>query len=118
MSTLYWLTVLGNINFIALLTSCIFVVICFLTSFEYFDEYGNNAIKKACKISFIGILVSLPLYILIPSKTELYAIYGVGSVINYAKGSKEMQKLPDNAVKALNVYLENIQERDSTSKVK
>lgn len=118
MSTLYWLTVLGNINFIALLTSCIFVVVCFLTSCEYFDEYGNNAIKKACKISFIGILVSLPLYILIPSKTELYAIYGVGSVINYAKGSKEMQKLLDNAVKALNVYLENIQERDSTSKVK
>ena len=115
MNTLYWLTVLGNINLIALVTFCIFTVFCFLSSFEYFDKDGDNSIKKACKISFIGMLVSLPLYILIPSKTELYAIYGVGSVIDYAKSSKEVQKLPDNAVKALNVYLENIQKEDSVS---
>lgn len=60
-------------------------------------------------------LVLLPLYILIPSKTELYAIYGVGTVLDYAKSSKEVQKLPDNAVKALNIYLENIQKEDSVS---
>ena len=116
MSTLYWLTVLGNINLIAVLTSCIFTVVCFLSSFEYFDKDGSNSIKKACKISFIGMLVSLPLYILIPSKTELYAIYGVGTVLDYAKSSKEVQKLPDNAVKALNIYLENIQKEDSMIK--
>ena len=57
----------------------------------------------------------MALYVLIPSKNELYAIYGVGSVIDYAKSSKEVQKLPDNAVKALNVYLENIQKEDSVS---
>ena len=55
---------------------------------------------------------------MVPSKEELYAIYGVGPIIDYAKGSKEVQKLPDNAVKALNVYLENIQKRNNTSKVK
>ena len=43
-----------------------------------------------------------------------FAIYGVGSVIDYAKNSKEVQKLPDNAVKALNVYLESVQKKDST----
>ena len=116
MSTLYWLTVLGNINLVAILTFCIFTVFCLLSSFEYFDKYGSNLIKKACKISFIGMLVSLPLYILIPSKTDLYAIYGVGTVLDYAKSSKEVQKLPDNAVKALNIYLENIQKEDSMIK--
>lgn len=44
----------------------------------------------------------------IPSKEQLYVIYGVGTVIDYAKGSKEVQKLPDNAVKALNMWLENV----------
>ena len=116
MSTLYWLTVLGNINLIALLTFCIFTVFCFLSSFAYFDKDGSNSIKKAYKISFIGMLVSLPLYILIPSKTELYAIYGVGTILDYAKSSKEVQKLPDNAVKSLNIYLENIQKEDSMIK--
>ena len=53
---------------------------------------------------------------MVPSKEELYAIYGVGSVIDYAKSSKEVQKIPDNAVKALNIYLEDIQKRDSMIK--
>lgn len=55
----------------------------------------------------------------IPSEKQLYAIYGVGTVIDYAKGSKEVQKLPDNAVKALNVWLENVnkEEKDSNNKI-
>ena len=60
--------------------------------------------------------MSSALCVLIPSKNELYAIYGIGSIIDYAKDSKEVQKLPDNAVKALNAYLENVQKRDSTNR--
>lgn len=75
-------------------------------------------LKRIWKISLTGFIISLTVEIMVPSKDDLYAIYGVGSVIDYAKGSKEVQKFPDNAVKALNVWLENIQERDSTSKVK
>ena len=54
----------------------------------------------------------------IPLTEQLYAIYGVGTVIDYAKGSKEVQKLPDNAVKALNVWLENVNKdkKDSLNK--
>ena len=44
----------------------------------------------------------------IPSEKQLYTIYGMGTVIDYAKESNEVKKLPDNTVKALNVYLENI----------
>ena len=55
---------------------------------------------------------------MIPSRDELYEIYGVGTVLDYAKSSKEVQKLPDNAVKALNIYLEDIQNRDSTNQTK
>lgn len=46
--------------------------------------------------------------VFIPSKEQLYVIYGVGTVVDYVKGSKEVQKLPDNAVKALNMWLENV----------
>ena len=86
--------------------------ILFFSIFPFLD--GDEPNKKPFKISLIGAIVSFPLCVLIPSKNELYAIYGIGSVIDYAKDSKEVQKLPDNAVKALNVYLESIQKRDST----
>lgn len=61
-------------------------------------------VKKLALCSIITILI----LIFVPSEKQLYAIYGVGTVIDYAKGSKEVQKLPDNAVKALNVWLENV----------
>ena len=115
MITLYWLTVLGNMRILALVVFGASLVVCFLTSFEYFDKDGNPAIKKAFKIGFICMWISLLVGTLIPSKSELYAIYGVGSMIDYARNSKEVQKLPDNAVKALNIYLENIQKEDSTN---
>lgn len=119
MSTLYWITVLGNISTVAVCIFCMFAVFGLVSSFEFFDddfdEEGSKSCKKKFKIWLIGELVSLALCILIPSKKELYAIYGVGSVIDYAKSSKEAQKLPDNAVKALNVYLENMQKEDSTN---
>ena len=111
MVTLYWITVLGNIGSLAALAVAVFVTFCFLSSLNFFDKDVN---KKTFKISLIGIFVSLALCVLIPSKNELYEIYGVGSVIDYAKSSKEVQKLPYNAVKALNVYFENIQKKDST----
>lgn len=119
MSTLYWFTVLGNISTLAEVCFCMFAVFCFFSSFEVFedvfDEEDSKSNKKTFKVCFIGVLVSLALCVLIPSKKELYAIYGVGSVIDYAKSSKEAQKLPDNAVKALNIYFENIQKEDSTN---
>ena len=107
MSTLYWITVLGNLGALALIVFGSSLITCFLTSFEYFDPKGIPAIKRACKISFICLLISLPVGVLTPSKKELYAIYGVGS---YTKDNTEVQKLPDNAVKDL----ENIQKKDST----
>lgn len=112
MGTLYWITVLGNINTLAGLSFAIFMGILFFSIFPFLDEDEPN--KKPFKISLIGAIVSFTLYVLVPSKNELYTIYGIGSAIDYAKNSKEVQKLPDNAVKALNAYLENVQKKDST----
>lgn len=114
MITLYWISVLGSISVLASIALGVFAGLCILSSFGFFDEYCSKSNKKVFKISLIGIVASLALCVLIPTKNELYMIYGIGSVVDYAKDSKEVQKLPYNAVKALNVYLENAQKRDST----
>lgn len=129
MNTLYWITVLGNLYtlgrvllIILLAVTCIIICgigIYALVSFPFIEE-DKIRIKKAFNIVKKLLLYSiLPLLIVtfVPSTKQLYAIYGVGTVIDYTKSSKKVQKLPDNAVKALNVWLENVNKdkKDSTN---
>lgn len=46
MSTLYWLTVLGNLSALALIVFGSSLITCFLTSFEYFNPKGTPSVKK------------------------------------------------------------------------
>ena len=113
MSTLYWITVLGNLNIVAQVALFLFLVAAFFTGIctkidESEGDKSSRALIKAFRISSISTIIAFLMVLFIPSTEQLYAIYGVGTVIDYAKGSKEVQKLPDNAVKALNMWLENV----------
>lgn len=128
MNILYWIIVLGNLCTLGQVlltillmtawgTGCYALIIC------PYDKEDEMRKKKASKIAKKCLLYSiLPFLIVtfIPSAKQLYAIYGVGTVIDYAKENKEVQKLPDNAVKALNVWLENTNKdkKDSTDIIK
>ncbi len=120
MNTLYWLTVLGHVNFVAIFVSTVLLLSFIAMTIPVLDESldCHRTLKRVWKLSLIGSITSLAISVMIPSKDELYAIYGVGTVLDYAKSSKEVQKLPDNAVKALNIYLEDIQKTDSTNQTK
>lgn len=50
---------------------------------------------------------------LTPSTNQCYAIFGVGATLHYVNHSKEVQKIPDNAMKAVNRYLESLAPNDS-----
>lgn len=39
--------------------------------------------------------------------------FGVGATLHYVNHSKEVQKIPDNAMKAVNRYLESLAPNDS-----
>lgn len=130
MEILYWITVLGNLYtlgrvllIILLVVACSIICgigIYALVNFPFIKE-DEIRIKKAFNIVKKSLLYSiLPLLIVtfVPSTKQLYAIYGIGTIIDYAKGNKEIQKLPNNAVKALNVWLENVnkEKKDSINK--
>lgn len=123
MSTLYWIAVLGNINKLGIILTVILLsvgsgagIFAIINSPDDEDDYVKKAFKIAKKCLLYSI-IPLLMVTFIPSTKQLYAIYGVGTVIDYAKESKEVQKLPDNAVKALNVWLENVNKdkKDSTN---
>ena len=51
--------------------------------------------------------------VIIPTTKQCYAIFGVGTVLNYVNNNDEAKQIPDNAMKAVNRYLESLAPNDS-----
>lgn len=57
--------------------------------------------------------IAVVLYVLTPSTNQCYAIFGVGATLHYVNHSEEVQRIPDNVMKAVNRYLESLAPNDS-----
>lgn len=57
--------------------------------------------------------IAAVLCVLTPSTNQCYAIFGVGATLHYVNHSEEVQRIPDNAMKAVNRYLESLAPNDS-----
>ncbi len=86
------------------------------------DEFDEESTKIFLKYTggFLKYIILGGLFwimaVSIPSTKDAYAIFGVGATLNYLNNSSEAQKIPDNALKAVNYYLESIvpEKNDST----
>ena len=66
----------------------------------------DNAIKRANnKLIIGGILIVFSFAI--PSEKKLYAIYGIGSTIDYIKSNDKAKEIPDKAIDCIYKYLDN-----------
>ena len=61
----------------------------------------------------LSAFIIMMLAVLTPSTNQCYAIFGVGATLHYVNHSEEVQKIPDNAMKAVNRYLESLAPNDS-----
>lgn len=107
MSTLYWITVLGTLNKVCLFLSMFLGLILLLGICCIIYEPDKN-IKKGIK--FIGWLL-IPCVlgaIFIPSKKDLYVIYGVGTTLDYLKDNPKAKQLPDKCIEAFDKYLDTV----------
>jgi hypothetical protein len=120
MNTLYWLTVLGELkNFLLtiVLISSIVTVISFMVYLANFDNFGTEEIRSlskkylSCCMSII--FASLLLSVFIPSKGELYMMYGLGNTIDYLKENPTAKQLPDKCIKAIDKWVDNLKEKES-----
>lgn len=55
-------------------------------------------------ILFISALV----IVFVPSRSQLYIIYGVGGTIDYLKENPTAKELPDKCIKALDTWVDSI----------
>ena len=116
MSDLYIISILGNLSAFVIIIGLLYLLAG--TSLYVFvigvaDEYNSQeekeaqrrSKKKANKFLIIG-FISMLLGCFIPSTKEMYAIYGIGGVIDYVKGNEKAKKLPDKVIDALDKYLD------------
>ena len=125
MNDLYWINTLGNLNVVMTIICIVSIIgtaisLAWFMDTNYFEEDdSSDSEQKNSKAVFrvfaISLIISSLFSIFIPAKEDLYVIYGVGTTIDYLKGSKEAKKLPDKAIKALNVFLDNKTKEDSIS---
>lgn len=118
MDEMYWITRVDGLLVFGksiLALSLIFIVCCSLVYITIDDELNeeNRIISKMLKVSITTIVFSLLVVLFLPSKKELYLIYGLGSVIEHMRGSDKMEEIPDKAVDAIIEWMDLDKEEDA-----
>lgn len=113
MSILYWINVLDNINnlcIIPFVISLILGIACSLVSLFYNEDEVSFDYKGFIKIRnriYTILIISTLVIVFLPSKSQLYIIYGVGGTIDYLKENPTAKELPDKCIKVLDTWVDS-----------
>ena len=134
MNEIYWITRLDAISdfltIIAIVSFLISVVMAAFAMYNRFeaDDYAEGGkyyncymqrfkiFLKYCKRSILVIIVSCVINVFIPTKNDALLIYGVGGTIDYIKSNDTAKQLPDKCIKALDKWVENLNEEKKQDK--
>ena len=113
MKTLYWFSVLDGFKDVCIAAMVILIVIVVVLLIKYIvmtveneDENNRTKIGKMTFKMFAALCVTSLFVIFVPSKDDMYVIYGVGKTIDYLKENPDAKKLPDKTVEFLNVVMD------------
>lgn len=125
MEELYWITRLDSvfillkvIMFISSLAIGFLGIVAISSIMEGYndndyDKEGRRLIKKMIKIASVVLVASAGMYILTPSTKDALMIWSVGGTIDWVKSNETAKQLPDKCVKALDKWVDSINENDS-----
>ena len=143
MNEIYWITRLGALNFLfntIIFVSLVAIIILAVELFVIKKTSDNeddknlelqvvtgkvhnenmyyNFVKKQFIRAFIVFVVSIVCNVFIPTKNEALMIYGVGGTIDYIKSNETAKQLPDKCIKALDKWVDNLNEEKQENKQK
>ena len=136
MNEIYWITRLDAICCILICISVsssfvlivsFFLALCSRNEAETYKEYSGcwdkymrgykkwirNA-KRCAVIFFVSVFIN----IFIPTTKQALLIYGVGGTIDYIKSNDTAKQFPDKCVKALDKWVDNLNEEKQENKQK
>lgn len=123
MSTLYWINVLGNfyeLCMIIFVISALLGITFFLATIFHegdiksdLSKVGYKRFVKVRNTNCIVLIISTLVLVFLPTKNQLYIIYGVGGTLDYLKENPTAKELPDKCIRALDTWVGNLnKERD------
>lgn len=125
MSTLYWINVLDNLNGLCILIFALCLIlsaVCFLINLFYAEEikegsatFGYKGFVKTKNWIYTTLIISALVIVFVPSRSQLYIIYGVGGTIDYLKENPTAKELPDKCIKALDTWVDNFNKEADSS---
>ncbi len=103
--------ILTILSAVAMVIMAIVTAMCAKENEALKDYYGK--LLKLLMKSMYMFAICLLIFAFIPKTSSLYKIIGIGSVLEYVNNNEEAKQLPDNAIKAINYYLEQIPKKDA-----
>ena len=128
MTEMYWITRLDSIcNFLTAITVVSFLISAFTVAFVVCNRIEANDYKEGSekwnyymqrfkiflsyfkRFIFVAIVAGF-INLFIPTANQALLIYGVGGTIDYIKSNDTAKQLPDKCIKALDKWVENLNE--------
>lgn len=113
MKNLYWFSVLDGFKVVCITAMIILIVTVVVLLITYIvmtaeneDENNRTKIGKMTFKMFAALCVTSLFVIFVPSKEDMYVIYGVGKTLDYLKENPDAKNLPDKTVEFLNVVMD------------
>ena len=119
---MYWITRLDAVNdflIILIILATIAIVGCLIILFAEIVDEDEVWVKKMFRIIKMSILVLLTtstLKVFVPTTNEMYTIIGIGGTYEYLKDNKDIKEIPDNTIKALKIWSENLVSKEEAKK--
>lgn len=136
MNEIYWITRLDAIcDFLTAVAVVSFLISAVTGIFAMFDRFEANDYEEGgkyynCymqkfkmllsyfkKFIFVTIIACL-INFFIPTTNEALMIYGIGGTIDYIKSNETAKQLPDKYIKALDKWVDNLNEEKQENKQK
>ena len=122
MKEIYWITRLDAVNdflIILIILATIAIVGCLIIVFSEIvdeDEVWVKKMFRILKVSILVLLTSFTLKVFVPTTNEMYTIIGIGGTYEYLKDNKDIKEIPDNTIKALKIWSENLVSKEEAKK--
>ena len=122
MKEIYWITRLDAVNdflIILIILATIAIAGCLIILFSEIvdeDEVWVKKMFRILKVSILVLLTSFTLKVFVPTTNEMYTIIGIGGTYEYLKDNKDIKEIPDNTIKALKIWSENLVSKEEAKK--
>ena len=124
MKEIYWITRLDAVNdflIILIILTVIAIAACLTILFSEIvdeDEVWVKKMFRILKVSIFVLVATSPLKVFVPTTNEMYTIIGIGGTYEYLKDNKDIKEIPDNTIKALKIWSENLVSEEEAKKKK